>query len=262
MDVYFVKPNLQILSCDSCPTEENLVIKKTLYLSLLNKCSQLQQMSGSDSKLPSWCTNDPQTSNDMTSSSSTPSVESLNNMNMTRSPKTTATPKCFLKHMLNDSQNNRKDPSLDILTFPLQSVKLTPEDCYRKNKITDTIFFTRLNLPTNISSADRKWLALKYLQLSADVALLQYKYLKSYTKINKLVKKYFSKPQISESEEANGFRCISYEMDKFKSLENVLTFLTHLQDKFQTHFSNINIANVPDTTIAAVSSTASTPSCR
>lgn len=236
MDVYFVKPNLQILSCDSCPTEENLVSKKSVYLSLLDKCSQLQQISEHESAIPTWCTNESEDSSDLSSGSSTPSIESLNTLNAKKSsPESLTIEKQSSK---GSRHNDNKDAVSDILNFPLQSLKLSPEDCYRETRITDSLLLTKLNLPSEISSTDNKWIALKYLQLSTDVALLQYKYLKSYTKINKLVKKYFSKPDISESQEAKGFKCISYEMNKFKSLENVLTLLLRLQEQFQTRFSN------------------------
>ncbi|KAG0671280.1 hypothetical protein C6P42_003624, partial [Pichia californica] len=112
----------------------------------------------------------------------------------------------------------------------LQSLKLKPQDYTKldpsihsdddnnnnnnnnnnKNNNTDTNTTTsstassllqRLAIPEDISLSDGKWLALKYLQINSDVALVQYKYLKSHIKITKIMKKYFSKPQVSEEDE-------------------------------------------------------------
>lgn len=198
--------------------------------------------------MPQWCMKAAKRSSETPPVVSSSSMDSLETVTAEKSASPLATedtPKTTPRSntVPNSSEINtiprstHRESADEILSLPLQAVKLTPEDCIKPDIDTDSTLLAKLNLPTKIPSADGKWLALKLLQLKADIALVRYKYLKSYTKINKLVMKYFSKPDISETQEAKGYHAIDHEMTKFKHLENVLTLLTTMQDHFYQRFA-------------------------
>ena len=212
MDFYIVKPNLQIADCEDCPSDSTLLSKKSAYLSLQKQCRKLSQMNGGDAEVPPWCR------------CKTPGH---------RSPSPSS----------EGGDGEDADPAIPSL--PLQSITLAPQDYSKLEPRPDSLSLARLHLPNNISSLDGKWLALKYLQLNSDVALVRYKYLKSYAKIIRLLKKYFSKPQVSEYEDysdSEGFKQINDEMAKFKTFENILTLLVELKKKFHQRFSHFDAA--------------------
>lgn len=194
MDIYIVKPNLEISNCENSPSNSTLLSKKSDYISLLQKCNRLCQINGGFEKIPKWC-------------------------------------------QIKSSCHDKNSKCHNVDELPLQSIVLDPQD-YKKLEPKSDYSLSKLNIPNNISLVDGKWLALKYLQLDSDIALLRYKYLKSYAKITKLLKKYFSKPEISESEESEGLKQIDNEMSKFKALENILSMLLSLKVNFQNRFSD------------------------
>lgn len=220
MDLYIVKPNLEIADCENCPSDSTLLAKKSAYLSLLKQCNKLSQMNGGEAQTPSWC----------------------------RCHTNTAPGKT----------GSKEDKAAACLS--LQSITLTPQDYKKLEPRRESLSLARLDLPNNISAIDGKWLALKYLQLNSDVALMRYKYMKSYAKITKLLKKYFSKPQVSESEESEGLTQINDEMSKFRTFENILTLLLELKKQFHARFSHFDTTTVAASAVADSEETAS--SCK
>jgi hypothetical protein len=229
MDLYIVKPNLEISKCDNCPTSKALLSKKSDYLSLLKKCNKLSELNGGNSHIPSWC-HSPTIDNTLNSGLT------LSHFSLPNLPSDDDNKDNNNKNN-NDSEDEDDNDNDNELNLPLQSIKLVPTD-YTKSPSPDSVSLSKLEIPLNITSIDGKWLALKYLQLTSDIALLRYKYLKSYTKINNLVKKYFSKPQVSEDEESSGCKLIDQEMSKFKKFENILTLLLDLKKKFKERFNH------------------------
>lgn len=223
MDFYIVKPNLQIADCEDCPSDSTLLSKKSAYLSLQKQCRKLSQMNGGDAAVPAWCR--------------------CKSPGEPRSPSPADNDKGGRD--AGGGQGQGQGHGNPVASLPLQSITLAPQDYSKLEPRPDALSLARLDLPNNISSLDGKWLALKYLQLNSDVALVRYKYLKSYAKITRLLKKYFSKPQVSEYEDysdSEGFRQINDEMAKFKAFENVLTLLVELKKQFHQRFSHFDAA--------------------
>lgn len=198
MELYIVKPNLEISDCENCPSEQTLISKKTDYLNLQKQCKELYNLN-------------------------------INNK---------------------DNNNNNNKDNIPIWCIPsknenpyklkIQSFNLLPQDYTKSDNSSNKNILDKLSIPKLLTNFDGKWLALKFLQLNSDISLLQYKYLKSYTKITKLVKKFFSKPQISESDETEGFKQINNEMSKFKVYENLLSLLLELRKQFEKKYSHFN----------------------
>lgn len=202
MDVYFVKPNLEISNCDNCPNNNTLVCKKAYYLSLLKKCTKLSELNGGDSQIPNWCNGK-------------------------------------FHDEKEDTEDEDTEDSENILTLPIQSFKLTIDDYTNpldKDNIPPLLY--KLQIPSKLTPNDGKWLALKYLQLTSDIALVRYKYTKCYTKINKMISKYFSKPDLSLAEEKKGTKLVDKKLKRFRNLENLLNMLLELKNQFEKTFHN------------------------
>lgn len=217
MDVYFVKPNLEISNCENCPNQTTLVSKKAHYLSLLKKCTQLSELNGGDSQIPNWCNHISTKEDDDTDDEIDEEVDDNDKNN----------------------DNNNENDDEEILVLPIQSFNPTVTD-YTKpiDKENAPSVLYKLQIPTKPTPMDGKWLALKYLQITSDIALVRYKYLKSYTKVNKLVCKYFSKPDLSLAEEQKGTQVVDTEMKRFRELENLLNLLLELKKQFEGTFHN------------------------
>lgn len=229
MNVYIVQPNLEITNCENCPSEETLLSKKADYLANLNKCEKLEQLNGME-HVPSWC---------VSSSRSEVSSDSDDVQGHTHSNKH----KHKRNHLHNHNHNhnhNHKPASDTDLDFQLQSFHPETGDYSKLDNDAADAPLSKLGIPPKVESQDGKWLALKYLQLNTDISLLQYKYLKCYVKINKIVQKWFSKPQITENDEQTGYKLINHEMDKFHKLENLLKLLLNLRLKFQAKYKDFN----------------------
>lgn len=218
MQLFIVQPNLKISDCDNCPSDSTLITKKHCYLKNLSNCKKIVHSLSSDEPEPSWCMAEK-------------GPESC------PSPTSPIIPTC-------------PDSAEWPLCLPLQSINLTPSDFQNldlnpdskgEKEITSDILFKRLNIPKNLSQDEYKWLAVKYLQLISDISLLDYKYLKSFVKINKIIKKYFSKTEVSKNDEEIGFKCFNHEKKKFKKIEHFLILLLDLKKKFNSLYSDITI---------------------
>lgn len=243
MDLYIVKPNLEILNCENSPTEETLISKKSNYLQLQKKCKHLAELNGGENISPPWCKG-----NDggvviggEGSPSSTGTGKAQDKIEASGSGESNDSNESDTNHGHTHTRHHNRS-----VVLPLQSVALAPEDYTKLHPDTDSISLSKLNIPTHLSLVDGKWLALKYMQLSSDVALLRYKYMKSYAKINRLVQKYFSKPQVSQDDETKGFKEINEEMGKFKIYENILSILVKLKKQFKEKFAGFNLPSTCD----------------
>lgn len=123
--------------------------------------------------------------------------------------------------------------------FQLQSFSLDSNSYKDSDQIpnNENTLLSYLKIPNGVClQTHGKWLTLKYLQILSDISLLRYKYLKSYSKLNKIIKKYFSKAVITESDEENGFKEFDIENESFKKLEHTLNLLIAIKKAFENKF--------------------------
>lgn len=199
MEMFIVKPNLELLNCQD-QTHESLVNQKSQYLKHLSKIQSLCH--SHKNAIPEWCHD---SSNDTECSL----------LAMGRRTSIIST----------DSQKHSSNNHINCLNLKLQSIDLSDDLIKSQSDYP----FSILNIPHNMSGEDKHWIELKKLQLETDIALVEYKCNKALVKMNNVVKSKFSKEALSREEEERGLKVVSKECDKFKRLENVLKKLVVLK---------------------------------
>lgn len=213
MEMFIVKPNLELLSCQD-QSHQALVNQKSAYLQHLSK---IQSLCHSHQKeLPSWC-HDSSRDVDCTSLALGRRTSVVSNDSQ---PDTV---RGLASLSLCDNAQDK-----NCLGIQLQSLRLTNELIESEEPFP----FSVLGIPSDVSSKDRTWVDLKKLQLETDIALVKYKYNKALTKLNSAVKCQFSKAFITPEEEERGLKVVSKDCDKFKRLERVLSKLVDLNADF------------------------------
>ncbi|QPG73318.1 hypothetical protein FOA43_000628 [Brettanomyces nanus] len=276
MQIFMVHPNLEVSDCDSAPSAATINDKKQTYLHNLRRFRKLiHRLSHDDSvkTIPDWClTRD--TENNVTEIIRRNSGES-----------TFDTQQHAFTDPESDSSdgidNHGKSPSMcsakklesinTVEDLPIETVQITDEDQLpfkeaKGDRYPDgsRVYYLldRMNLPkvTTMTPDFKNFLALKYFQLTTDLSLVEFKYIEIYSKINKIIKEYFSKPELTPEIEDEGFSKVNVQMDLFRKLENVLVRLRRLRlefedrfgELFQNHDATTSISSHNDATIHAL----------
>lgn len=255
MQLFVLHPNLEISSCDGGPNEQTIENKKLAYLSSLERYSDMihkLSKNPSVSEIPNWCFTRETESNisELLKRNMTPALESLIIGNDDTNPSGYKKNCNELEAEKNGREHKggmcqKKLEEIDrVEDLPIEVIKLTDNDKlpFKKSKGDKhpdgslvTYMLQRIKLPTekHNSSNCRAFLMVKYLGISTDILLVEYKYVQIYSRMNSIIKKYFSKPELTAEMEEEGFEKVNKQMDFFKKLENVLVRLRRLKAEFE-----------------------------
>ncbi|VEU20924.1 DEKNAAC101889 [Brettanomyces naardenensis] len=288
MQLFVVHPNLEVSDCDSSPTAETINVKKQSYLHNLKKYRKLIQRLSSDpsvKEIPDWCLTRDTESNISEVLLNNSAAFTFDSEEQQQTEEATSVTSDEADDAHEESQHRRSSSAcfaqrLEAINrvedLPIETIQITSENQLpfketngdRKPDGSRVYYLLpQLNLPENAPLTPRykDFLALKYFQLTTDLSLVEFKYIQIYSKINKIIKKYFSTPELTPEIEDEGFSKVNIEMELFRKLENVLVRLRRLKTEFEDKFggqfqrqsAKAQVANATSSTGKQAATTAS-----
>ncbi|QOU23048.1 hypothetical protein BRETT_003239 [Brettanomyces bruxellensis] len=255
MQLFVLHPNLEISSCDGGPSEKTIEGKKLAYLKNLKRYNDLMHKlseNPSVKEIPDWCfTRDTERNISevikRNTSSNTQSHSNIKSNHINDVDQKPVKQKLQLdnKGKCEFAMNREKLEEINTVEdLPIETIRLNDEDQlpFKKNKGDKNsdgsliiYMLQRINLPKKAKEGQnyRVFLVVKYLEISTDVLLVEYKYIQVYSRMNEIIRKYFSKPELTPEMEEEGFKQVNKEMDFFKKLENILVRLRRLKAEFK-----------------------------